>query len=131
MKKILIVDDDLGYMEVTALKFYTLQNFEKKKYILLKAKDGFSGLQIAEKELPDLIISHLNMLGFNGFDMMNSLRENSLTKFIPCIMLINQDNEQNEEKAKELKIAAYLKKPFETNQLMKIVNNIFYGTILR
>ena len=85
--KILVVDDDAI---VRTLLRHTLGN---EPYTLLETGDGNHALEIANQELPDLILLDVMMPGLDGLDVLRQLQQQEHTRKIPVIMItaLNQD----------------------------------------
>jgi CheY-like chemotaxis protein len=66
--KLLIVDDDL---QVRTLLSVILT---KSGHRVCSAEDGFSALAEMRKEIPDIILSDLNMPGMSGFELLSVVR---------------------------------------------------------
>ncbi len=81
IKKVLVVDDDQTVAE------FVRAALEPEKYEVTGAGDGLAGLSHALKEPPDLIILDVYMPRQPGFYTLRDLKDNSITKNIPVIML--------------------------------------------
>jgi DNA-binding response OmpR family regulator len=93
-KKILIVEDEASQRKALVDKF-THEGFR-----VVEAKDGKDGLNVARKELPDVILLDIIMPKMDGMTMLKILREdNAWGKKVPVIMLTNQsaDDRVNNE----------------------------------
>ena len=87
-KKVLLVDDEKEFVEVTKVLLET-NGFE-----VVTAYDGASGCKHAAAEMPDLVVLDVMMeTKTAGFDTARWLRTNEATKEIPIIMLtaVNQE----------------------------------------
>ncbi|MFD1616275.1 ATP-binding protein [Gelatiniphilus marinus] len=117
-KTILIVEDN-----------FELQNFLKdlfnKQFNILLAENGQEGFYYAKNNIPDLIISDVMMPIMDGIEMCKNIKKNNLTKHIPIILLTAKNS--TKAKIEGLKTGAieYINKPFNTNELLLKVNNIF------
>lgn len=100
-KTILIIEDD----EVLLRAIYLL--FRKSNYTIATATDGESGLEIAERLKPNLILLDIVLPKINGIDVLRSLKKNDITKKIPVIILSNVDDAREKISAKELGVLAY------------------------
>jgi DNA-binding response OmpR family regulator len=72
-KKILIVEDDKSFLWI--LK----QSFESDGFSVISASDGESGLDLAEKEKPDLILADILMPKMDGITMGKKLKEKNIS----------------------------------------------------
>jgi len=104
-KKILIVDDEK--MNIIALAHYLKTQFE-----IIVATDGETGLEAAEKHVPDLILLDIIMPEMNGFEVIEKLKKSEVTKNIPVIFITGLNNAENEEKGIALGAVDFITKPF-------------------
>lgn len=81
MKTILVVDDD------KALRMVIVAELRRSGYKTVEAEDGIQGIERARAHQPDLIISDVYMDNMNGFVMVESLKSDDLTSWIPVIMM--------------------------------------------
>jgi len=80
--KILVVDDDIDYVESTAAIL------EANGYEVVAANDGKEGLEVAKSELPHLIIIDLMMNTINeGYDFCRSIRGDEKFAEVPLLMI--------------------------------------------
>ena len=79
--KVLIVDDDDNNRGVLC------DALGGEPYELLEAVDGQQALDIADKELPDLILLDVIMPGMDGFATLQKLKVDDRTRHIPVIMV--------------------------------------------
>ena len=77
--KILIVDDS-----ATKRALYR-EILEKEGYKVVEAKDGEEGFNKARTEFPDVVIADLAMPKMDGFKMVEMIKKDETTKFIPVI----------------------------------------------
>ena len=75
LPKILIVDDELNHLEAIVDIVEELGN----AYVILQAFNGEIAFKIAEKEIPDLIITDWEMPIMSGIDLIKSLKNNPKT----------------------------------------------------
>lgn len=79
--KILYIEDDAEQLEL--VRMYV----NRDGYQLLTAKDGASGLAIARREFPLVILIDINLPGMNGIELAQYLRDDPATAHIPLIAL--------------------------------------------
>ncbi|MDD5032114.1 MAG: response regulator [Patescibacteria group bacterium] len=100
-KKILIVEDDQMICSMYKTKF------EAEGLTCLIANDGLSGLELAKKENPNLIMLDVILPQLDGFSILKELKADSKTKSIPVIMLTNLGTDEDKKKGEELGAADY------------------------
>lgn len=117
-RKILVVDDEVAIVRVLR------DRLEIEGYEVLAAYDGAEGVEIAKRELPDLIIMDITMPNMDGLTAARLLRENPETSKIPIIMLTARGQESDEEAGYQAGAVRYFTKPFSTRQLVREIKNI-------
>ena len=104
--RVLVIDDSPTI--VALLKRMLQQN----QLVVLEAFDAESGIEIARKEVPDLIFLDIVLPGMDGFNALRTLRRDPITKHLPIIMI--SGNTQATEQFYVQRIGAddFMKKPF-------------------
>ncbi|MBN1621212.1 MAG: response regulator [Endomicrobiales bacterium] len=122
-KKILVVDDD---REIGELIDITLKN---DGHLVLRANDGFKGLELAKSQTPDLIIMDVDMPGMDGFTLCKRLRKDKTLHLIPIIILTGSRTQPN-DLIEGLQTGAddYILKPFMPQELSIRVTRLLKRT---
>jgi DNA-binding response OmpR family regulator len=118
-RKILVVDDEPFIVELVEI------NLIKAGYKVITAYDGEEALKKVEEEKPDLIICDVNMPKLDGFEVLKRLKSNMATRYIPVVMLTARAGDEDVFKGWHLKVDQYLTKPFNPQQVLVVVKNIF------
>ncbi len=109
-KKILLVEDDDIIRQV-------YQHFlEKSGFLVYTASSGPDAVSYAENEGFDIIILDIIIPGFDGFHVIERLRENEKTAKTPVMVLTNLDDDKYVKRATKLGVAEYLIKANTTPQ---------------
>jgi CheY-like chemotaxis protein len=82
--KVLVVDDDPKAVELIAVRVLGLLGSAVN---ILRAYGGRDAIEIARRELPDLLVLDLMMPDMNGFDVVSALQERAATKKIPILVV--------------------------------------------
>ena len=118
-KKILVVDDEKSICLL-------LENFLSQDYDVVSFNDGLEGLEWLEQNLPDLIISDIQMTKMDGYEFLTSVRKKGFTKHTPVIMLSGKSESKERIKCYKLGAQDYLTKPFNPEELEELVKkNLF------
>jgi DNA-binding response OmpR family regulator len=118
-KKILVVDDE---MTICLL----LKNFLSQDYDVFSITNGLDALVWLEDNLPDLIISDIQMSNIDGFEFLTKVRQRGFTKHTPFIMLSARAESKERIKCYRLGAQDYLTKPFNPEELEEVVKkNLF------
>lgn len=112
MSKILIIDDDVNALKLLG---YTLR---KAGYEILVAQNGFEGIDKANANLPDLIVSDLMMPRMDGYEVARRIRSNPITQHIPFIMLTAKSQVQDKVAGFEAGANDYVTKPVMPAELI-------------
>jgi diguanylate cyclase (GGDEF)-like protein len=91
---------------------------------LLEAEDGLQALELARKELPDLIITDILMPNMDGFTLVRRLRAEPLLMGIPVIFQTsNYDETEIHKLARASGVTHILRKPAEPQAILRAVND--------
>jgi len=93
-------------------------------FSVIAAFDGPSGLELAKKKLPGLIILDLMLPEMDGKDVCRALKSNPLTQPIPVLMLTAKAEEVDRVIGFELGADDYVTKPFSPRELVLRVKAI-------
>ena len=114
-KKILIVDD-----EVSVLKL--LQFILKDEYDPIIRQSGIEALSTLNNgEIPDLIISDVEMPFFSGIDFIKSLKTSGYFRNIPVIVLSSSDTPENIQAKIPYILNGIMLKPFNPTYLKEVI----------
>jgi DNA-binding response OmpR family regulator len=114
--KILIVEDDEGIREM--LRY----NLAGAGYGVQEARDGATGLRMAQTGRPDLVLLDLMLPGMSGLEVCRALRRTTVRT--PIIMLTAKDAEVDKIVGLELGADDYITKPFSVREVMARVNAV-------
>jgi CheY-like chemotaxis protein len=108
--KILWVDDEIDYLKPHILFL------EKKNYSVTTCNNGRDAIDIFENENFDIVFLDENMPGMSGLETLSEMKEKKSA--IPMIMITKSEEEYIMEEAIGSKIADYLIKPVNPNQIL-------------
>ena len=114
---ILVVDDNPDirtYLRTILAPFYTIS----------EAPDGKQGLEIAQRDVPDLIVSDVMMPVMNGLEFCQQVKESLATSHIPVILLTARALSQHQVEGYRSGADAYITKPFEASLLLARIENL-------
>ncbi len=114
MLKILIVDDDLEIVRTLGNAFTTML----RGYQVFTATTGNQGLNYIKQEKPDIIVMDVRLGPVSGMDLLEDYPKH-IQDYRPHIIVITAyDDERAKKRAEELKVDAYLQKPFSQESLL-------------
>ncbi|MCP4154032.1 MAG: response regulator [bacterium] len=118
---ILIVDDSktVLFMLEKILNLCTLSI-----NLLLTAANGKEAIERLEENRVDLIMLDINMPVMNGLQLIRFLKKSASFKDIPLIVISAEGREKYREETNRLGVAGYIKKPFQPEQIKKLILEI-------
>ncbi|MEI8195477.1 MAG: response regulator transcription factor [Phycisphaerae bacterium] len=111
-KKILIVDDERDLVELIGL------NLQRNGYDVVTAHDGATGLELARRQHPDLIVLDVMMPGLSGRDVTMALKGDPETATMPILMLTAKTEETDIIVGLSMGADDYVTKPFSMKVLL-------------
>jgi len=122
--KVLIVDD-------SPTETYKMETVLKKNgFNVVKAENGEDGVEMAKKELPNLVLMDVVMPGLNGFQATRLLTKGKETSHIPVIIVTTKDQPTDKLWGKRQGAKGYLVKPVDDNQLIDTIRQVLNGAVL-
>lgn len=119
MKNYLLAVDDVPSI-LTVISTIFSDEFE-----VVKKTNGKEALEwMYSGNLPEIIITDLQMPGMNGFELIEEIKKSSLYKRVPIIVLSGQSNSSERVKCLKLGASDYLAKPFNPEELKLRATNI-------
>src|SRR5829696_5221776 len=115
MKKILLIEDNKDMRENTT------EILELANYKVTAAKNGKEGLELANKEKPDLIICDIMMPVLDGYGVLHMLSKKPQTAGIPLIFLTAKAERSDFRKGMEMGADDYVTKPFDDIELLNAI----------
>lgn len=115
MSKILLIEDNPEVRENTS-EILSLANYQ-----VLTAANGKEGVELAQKELPDLIICDIMMPELDGYGVLHILSKSPGTARIPFIFLTAKAEKGDMRKGMGLGADDYITKPFEETDLLNAI----------
>ena len=114
--KILVVEDE---KDLVKLLRYNLER--EKKYAVVSAGDAETGLELARKQKPDLVLLDIMLPKMDGLDMLRQLRKESQ---VPVVLLTAKRSELDRILGLKLGADDYIVKPFSVGELEARIETI-------
>ena len=116
MAQIVVMEDDAGTRTLIA------SVLKKDGHEVLAAADGAQGLALVRGQVPDLVISDVQMPGMNGFDMLAEMRRDPALSSIPVILLTSLQERAHMRIGMTSGADDYITKPFRAAELRQAVD---------
>ena len=112
---VLVVDDSLTVRRVTQ------RLLVREGYRVTLAKDGLDALERLAEELPQVVLSDIEMPRMDGFDLVRNIRADARWRDLPVIMITSRIAQKHRDHAAELGVDHYLGKPYSEEDLMALI----------
>jgi chemosensory pili system protein ChpA (sensor histidine kinase/response regulator) len=112
---IMVVDDSITVRRVTQRLLL------REGYRVVLANDGLQALERLQEELPDVVLSDIEMPRMDGFDLARNIRGDDRMRALPIIMITSRIAEKHREHASELGVDHYLGKPYSEEELLGLI----------
>jgi CheY-like chemotaxis protein len=90
---------------------------ERQEYRVLCAEDGLEAVKQLQTDVPDVLITDVEMPGMDGFELTRHVRQNPRTAHIPVIMITAADDKHRDE-AQRAGVNVLLGKPYQEEELL-------------
>lgn len=114
---LLVIDDNNDIRQY-------IRTLLQDKFYIFEASDGKEGLEIARKEVPDLVICDVMMPVMNGLEFTEQLKTQTITSHIPVIMLTAKNLDEHRAEGYEHGADSYITKPFHSKVLLSRIENL-------
>ena len=115
-KKILIIEDH------DAIRANVVEILEMANYEVYEADNGKTGVDLALKNLPDVVLCDIMMPELDGYGVLYILNKHAETSTIPFIFLTAKADHCDLRKGMELGADDYLTKPFDDMELLNAID---------
>ncbi len=116
-KHLLLVDDDPNL--VLLVKDY----LEFQGYEVTTAENGKEALELLTKQIPDMIICDVMMPEMDGYSLIEKVRQDARTSWVPVMFLSAKGQSQDRVKGLNTGADVYMVKPFEPEELVAQVES--------
>ena len=117
-RRVLVVDDE------RAIRLLCRVNLAASGMDVLEAEDGRSGLELARKERPDLVLLDVMMPGVDGWTVARELAADEETRDIPVVFLTARADAADKRMGEQLGGVGYVVKPFDPVSIGDFVERV-------
>jgi len=118
--KVLIIDDDVEYLDFLKDDFKDFQEYEP--YMASTEKEG---LVLATEVNPDVILLDILMPEEGGMSVLQKLKESDVTRSIPVVMLTAVRSFEARLQALRMYCEGYIEKPCTCEKIIKGISEVF------
>ena len=115
---ILVVDDDTNILAI--IEMY----LKKEGYTVATCTRGDTAIDAFRSVKPTLVLLDVMLPGMDGFDVLRVMKYHAWLDEIPVIVISAAEDTANIERAYDLGVADYIRRPFERIMILRRVKNI-------
>ena len=115
-KRVLVIEDNPLNMKLMR-SLLQLGDFD-----MLEAPDAESGIELAKKIKPDLILMDIQLPGMDGLSAAQIIRNDPSLKEVPIVAITSYAMHGDEQKAKSAGCSGYIAKPIDTRNFLDTIN---------
>ncbi|HEY0744302.1 MAG TPA: response regulator [Chryseosolibacter sp.] len=116
MSKSIVVAEDFNVS-----RKIIVSTLAKEGYTVMEAVDGKEAVELFDGRKVDLLITDFNMPNMDGAELIQKVRSMKTYEYLPILLLTTEVREEKIQRALDGRITAFIKKPFETQDFVKIV----------
>ncbi len=120
--KILYVEDDPSSERLVR------RVLESEGFFVLSTADGLSAIEIARREIPDMILMDINISGLDGYEVTTRLRTIDDLRLVPIVAVTAATLQGDRERALIAGCTGYISKPIDIDQFPEQVRSFLQGT---
>lgn len=117
--RFLVVEDSPTMRQLITFSLKRIPNAK-----IIEASDGVDALKKLKENRFDLIVSDINMPLMDGLKLVSMIRSDPSYRSTPIIIVTTEGSQPDREKGLALGANAYLSKPIQTNELLKVVKEL-------
>lgn len=91
---------------------------------VLLAEHGVHGLEVLEEQMPDVIITDINMPEMDGFGFIDGVRAQDQLRGVPILVLTTESDPSLKERARSAGATGWIVKPFEQAKLVSAIRRV-------
>ena len=116
--RVLVIDDE------GPIRLLCRVNLEAAGMVVHEAENGATGVEVARRELPDVILLDVMMPGMDGWDVFGALNKGERTAHIPIVFLTARAELRDQARGLELGGVDYVTKPFDPLELAPLIDDL-------
>jgi two-component system chemotaxis response regulator CheY len=117
-KTILTVDDSRTMRDMLMLAL------SDAGFNVVQAVDGVHGLEVLSGEVPDVIITDINMPRMDGFGFIEGVRKDDRHRGVPILVLTTESDPTKKDRARQAGATGWIVKPFNPTKLVDAVRRV-------
>ena len=117
-KTVLTVDDSRTMRDMLRLVL------SDAGYRVVEAVDGVHGLEVLQGEMPDVIVTDINMPRMDGFGFIEGVRRSATHRATPVLVLTTESDAEKKSRARQAGATGWIVKPFNPAKLVDALRRV-------
>lgn len=122
---VLVVDDSPSVRRVVS------SMLKQNGWEVKMARDGVEALELISQETPAAVLLDIEMPRMDGYELTATVRAQEQYRTLPLVVLTSRAAAKHQQRAMQLGASAYVVKPYQDEELLKLLNSLVYGTMVR
>lgn len=93
-------------------------------YRVVQAEDGVHGLEVLKNEMPQVVITDINMPRMDGFGFIENVRKSDKHRAIPILVLTTESDAEKKDRARRAGATGWIVKPFDPVKLVNAIRRV-------
>ena len=93
-------------------------------YRVVQAEDGVHGLEVLRSEMPQVVITDINMPRMDGFGFIENVRKSDRHRAVPILVLTTESDAEKKDRARKAGATGWIVKPFDPVKLVNAIRRV-------
>ncbi|RTL62571.1 MAG: response regulator [Hyphomicrobiales bacterium] len=93
-------------------------------YRVVQAEDGVHGLEVLRNEMPQVVITDINMPRMDGFGFIENVRKSDKHRAVPILVLTTESDAEKKDRARRAGATGWIVKPFDPVKLVNAIRRV-------
>lgn len=91
---------------------------------VIQAEDGLHGLDVLRQEMPQVVITDINMPRMDGFGFIEAVRQDAKYRGVPILALTTESDDDKKMRARRAGATGWIVKPFDPVKLVAAIRRV-------
>ena len=123
-RSILVVEDSEAMRSLIGSILADVGVGDEDEFTIVEAQNGFEALKLLPRHRFEVILLDINMPDINGLELLNFLKSDDRYRNIPTVVISTEGKEEDRKRGLAMGANQYLIKPFDPDELVRIVRRL-------
>lgn len=130
-RSILVVEDSEAMRSLIGSILADVEAGDEDEFTIVEAQNGFEALKLLPRHRFAVILLDINMPDINGLELLNFLKSDDRYRNIPTVVISTEGKEEDRKRGLAMGANEYLIKPFDPDELVRIVRRLIQERVDR